>query len=323
MMKKFVYLVVAALAFTACSKDDVTSVSKDPVAAEISAGVDILSRALDEQWEADEIGVMATGAEGTTEGYSSMMAGMYKNVKYTTTASTAAAASFSSDNGIYFQDDKETVTFAAYGPYQESSDISVLPGEDGVISSISTELQSTRDAQKAFDFIYASGATASKSRPTVEFQNDYAFAHKMTRLVIVIKPGDDVDAEEVLGGTYSLGGLLHSGTFNVSTGEAQAGGADAVAEWSLSENSLLTEGETEQLTFTSILYPQTLAEALTFTAVINNQSYTNKTAINPALESGTSYSYTITVKNTGLAISGCTVTNWGIGGTGSGDAIMQ
>ncbi|MGM9694010.1 MAG: hypothetical protein ACI3YC_03275, partial [Alloprevotella sp.] len=40
----------------------------------------------------------------------------------------------------------------------------------------------------------------------------------------------------------------------------------------------------------------------------------------PNLESGKAYSYTITVKKTGLEVSGCTITDWETGSTGSGVA---
>lgn len=61
----------------------------------------------------------------------------------------------------------------------------------------------------------------------------------------------------------------------------------------------MTEGETQR-TFTSILYPQTLASPLVFTATIDNWDYTNGVQIKPELNAGNSYTYTITVKKTGL-----------------------
>lgn len=322
-MKKYFFFAAAALALTACSNDDETlNVNNGPVEARITAGVNgPATRAIDNQWEADEIGVMVKSVTGTTTGVTSVMADMYKNVKYTTSASTAAAANFTPDGtGIFFQDANETVTFAAYGPYQASAEANVLPGEDGVISG-STTAQGDRTQQKAFDFIYASGATASKANSTVEFKENNAFSHKMARLVIIIEPGDDVSDTDITGGTYTLGGLKHNGTFNVTTGAATATG-EATDNWSLSQNSLKTTGETDKATFTSILYPQTLGSALSFTASVNGQTYTNNTDINPELKAGYSYTYTINVKKTGLSVSGCTINTWDPGTGGSGDAEM-
>ena len=75
-------------------------------------------------------------------------------------------------------------------------------------------------------------------------------------------------------------------------------------------------------TYTLILYPQTLASALTFKAEIDNQAYTNK-EIKPELQAGYSYTYEITVKKTGLTVSGCTIKDWNSGNAIPGDATMQ
>lgn len=316
---KFIILAAAAMTFAACSNDDEV-VNNGPVAAQISAGVNAPgTRANNNQWENDDIGVMVTNAP------SSNMAELYKNVKYSTISSGAGAADFTAETGkgIFFQDANETVTFAAYGPYQTSA-ANALPGTDGVISG-STADQSTREKQKAFDYIYASGATASRSNPEVQFQGDHWFTHKMTRLIIIVKTSeqDGFTAEQVTSGTYSLSGLNHSGQFDVTTGTATATGTTTTDDWLLNDNSLLTAGETTQCTYTSILYPQTLGSALTFKAVIEGQTYVNTTAINPALKEGLSYTYTITVKKTGLTVSGCTIVVWGTGADGSGNATMQ
>ncbi len=322
-MKKYFLFAAAALALAACSNDD-ENLNNGPVAAQISAGVSgPTTRAMNDQWEADAIGVMVQKVEGTTAGITSVMADMYKNVKYTTTATTDAAANFSptGTTGIFFQDANETVTFAAYGPYQTSAANNALPGANGEISTISTTEQNTRDLQKAFDFIFAEGATASRTNFAVEFKETAAFKHKMARLVIVVKPGDDVTIDDFAKPetSFALNGLQHNGTFNVTTGTAAATG-DA-ADWSLSQNSLLATSA-EAYTFTSIVYPQTLGSALTFIATIDGQNYSNNADINPALEAGHSYTYTITVKKTGLTVSGCKIENWGNGGSGSGNATM-
>lgn len=313
-MKTRNYFILAAVAMmtAACSSDDQRN--DGPVAAQISAGVSgPATRAMNDTWEADEIGVTVTDAPV------SEMATMYRNVKYSTEATTNGAANFSSQTPICFRDAEEMVTFSAYGPYQAQL------GEDGAIAA-NTADQSTREKQKAFDFIFASGAKASKSNPTVEFKKvsddeSHAFTHNMTRMVIIVKPGDLVTLDEIKKAAITVGGLKHEGTFNAMTGVAAASG-DAVADWTLSANALRSEGD-DNVTFTSILLPQTLAAALTFTATIDGVDYTNKDAINPKLEASKTYTYTITVKKTGLEVSGCTIENWSDGGSGSGDAVLQ
>ena len=68
-----------------------------------------------------------------------------------------------------------------------------------------------------------------------------------------------------------------------------------------------------------IFYPQTGA-SLTFRAAIGGQNYT--CTLTPALAAATSYTYNITVKKTELTVSGCTITEWGNGPSGSCDAEM-
>lgn len=326
--KECFFLAVAALAFASCSNDDDLNINNEPVEARISAGVsNPLTRAIDNQWEADEIGVMVKEVTGTPSNVTSVMKELYKNVKYSTSSTDETAIFTAMGKGIFFQDASETVTFAAYGPYQESEP-DALPGdsENGVIAG-STTSQFSRDLQKAFDFIYASGAEASRKSKNVIFDEDHAFAHKMSRLIIEVVPGTDNDItidDLTKGGTsYILGGLNHSGQFDITTGTAEAKGDQVVDDWSLSTNSLKDTKDTDKkVTFISILYPQTLTANLIFKATIDNQTYTNSDDIKPDLEAGHTYTYTITVKKTGISVSGCKISGWTSDGGGTGDAEM-
>ena len=317
---KFFMLAALALSATACSNDNDTT-TYGPREAVITAGINTpVTRANGATWENDKIGVMVTAAP------SSEMENIYKNVQYATTSESSDAATFTASTGagIFFQDATETVTFAAYGPYQTSDNAATLPGSNGVISDISTTDQSTREKQKDFDFIYASGATATNSSYKVQFQGDYAFSHKMSRLIIQFVAATDAgfDATEVSnsGSTYAVSGLYHAGTFNVTNGTAVSTGS-TTSNWSLNDNSLRTETGTSATTatFTSILYPQDHTSSdLTVKATIAGQTY--QATINPNLGSGKSYTYIITAKKQGLEVTGCTVTNWADGGSDSADA---
>ena len=317
---KFFMLAALALSATACSNDNDTT-TYGPREAVITAGINTpVTRANGATWENDKIGVMVTAAP------SSEMENIYKNVQYATTSESSDAATFTASTGagIFFQDASETVTFAAYGPYQTSDNAATLPGSNGVISDISTTDQSTREKQKDFDFIYASGATATNSSYTVQFQGNNAFSHKMSRLIIQFVAATDAgfDATEVSnsGSTYAVSGLYHAGTFNVIDGTAVSTGT-TTSNWSLNDNSIRTESGTSATTatFTSILYPQDHSvSGLTVTATIAGQTY--QATIKPNLESGKSYTYTITAKKQGLVVTGCTVTDWTNGGSDSADA---
>lgn len=333
MKAKYVMIATVAAMLAACSNDE-NEMNDGPVEARITAGIDgPATRAVDETWSfGNTIGVMVTGVVGTTEGANSTMESLYKNVKYTV-GSAGATGTFTAapGQGIFFQDASETVTFAAYSPYQLSANASTLPGTDGTVTGGDTQDQSTQEKQEAIDYLFASGATASANAPTVEFRkvnedNNYQFKHKMSRLIIVLNTStkDGFTVEQVFNGTYKLGGLIHEGTFNVTDGTATAStSVTAVSDWNITDNMKVDAKDvTNTRTYTMILYPQNLSKALTFEATIDGQTYTNADAIQPALLAGTSYTYTITMKKTGLEVSGCTIGEWTTGTGGSGDAIM-
>lgn len=301
---KFFLLAATAMTFAACSNDNEPTVENSPVAAQVYAGINaVQSRAAGTSWDAnDEIGISCKSA-GTT----------YNNVQYVTTAGDGSFTHVNgSANGIFFEN-TDVVTFTAYYPFYGTN--AYLPGEDGIITDVTTEEQAN---QKKFDFLFAT-ATASRTNPTLSFTGDNAFKHKMTRLIINVKAdaNSGFDAEHVFIGQYSIGGIKHSGTFNTATGEAVATG-DATSEWKIT--GAADDKETNVRTYDMILYPQSEA-SLTFKVNIAGQEYVAP-AITPALAAGTSYTYTITVKKTGLEVSSCTIDKWGDGGSYDVDATM-
>ena len=311
-MKKFIIFAAAALSLAACSNEVEENLDDSPVAARITAGVS--TRAINDTWEADTIGVMVTSGNAD-------MVSLYKNVDYSTTTQSTGTAEFSPVSDVIYFKGNDEITFAAYGPFVDSNDKGTLPGtnKDGVIKSDAngTRNQNGRAKQKAFDFIYAKD-TATRSNPKV----DLVFNHVMTRLIINVttSAADGFAATDVTSGEYYLSGLKHDGKFNVTTGTAEADG-DVVNNWSLNDNTIKEVSDSnDKLTFTAILYPQTLNSALAFEAKINGQTY--KIGISPALEAGYSYSYNITVKKTGLTVDKCTIQDWTSTSAVNADATM-
>lgn len=344
MNKKFFILAAAATLLAACTQED--EVQNNPVEARITAGVSgPKTRAVDNVWNADRIGVMAVDAPGE----STTMGKKYKNVEYRT-ASTGTSADFTpatAGDGIFFEDASREFTFAAYAPFASSYNASNLPGNNGKIT-VNTENQHTVAKQEAIDYIYATGAKGSKSNPVISFTNntaaggsDCSFKHKMARLILKVQvsAADGFTKPSVLRfANYKLGGLIHEGTFDVLTGTATATGT-VVNDWMLIESTYPTpttqtvtykcvsdyDVNTGVMTLTMILLPQTLADYLNLEITPDDgesQAYSNKDLIKPALEAGYSYTYTITVKKTGLTLSGSTIENWNDGGSHSGDAMM-
>ena len=303
---KYMILAAAAMAFAACSNDD--EVTGGPVAAQITAGVGGVqqTRAAGTNWDADDdIGISTVGNTLTS----------YTNMHYYTAGGDGNFTHVGGEaSGIFFQDAMENVTFNAYYPFMGTEGDAA-----GTISDVTTNDQT---GQKDFDFMFAQNATASRSNPTVSFMSDAIFKHMMTRLVLKIKTdaNNGFKAEDVIKGTYSLKGLKHSGTFNTADGTAAATGEAGTDDWQITATP---SDDNNVRTYTLILYPQTLTAALTFKAVIDGQTYTNNNEIKPGLEAGTSYTYEITVKKTGLEVCDCTIKNWNSGGTINDTATMQ
>lgn len=322
MKSKYLIIATAATLLAACSNDE-NEVNNGPVEARITAGIDgPKTRAVDDSWsEGNTIGVMVTNAPTST------MDDIYKNVKYTVgSAGTTGTFTAEPGQGIFFQDASENVAFAAYSPYQSSADAATLPGTAGTVTGGDTQDQSTVAKQEAFDYLFASGATASRSNPTVEFKESNQFKHKMSRLILVLNTSatDGFTTDQVFNAVYKLGGLKHEGTFKVTDGTAAVSpSASAVSDWTITNNAKKDDTTGKTRTYTMILYPQSLSSPLTFSATIDGQTYVNKSDIQPALAAGTSYTYIITMKKTGLSVSGCTIEGWTNDTSGSGNAEME
>ena len=125
MNMRFFIIAAAATLLAACTQEN--EVQNNPVEARITAGVSgPKTRAVDNGWNADRIGVMVVDAPGTT----TTMGGKYKNVGYATT-STGTNADFTpmtAGGGIFFEDAFLEFTFAAYAPYASGANASTLPG---------------------------------------------------------------------------------------------------------------------------------------------------------------------------------------------------
>lgn len=306
-------------AFTSCSNDEIETIPYEgPVAAQVTAGIDgVATRAADTSWETgDAIGISCSGTNTN-----------YTNMKYVTANTDGTFTHYKDDKedlagGIFFQGTEE-VTFSAYYPFTGTD--GTIPETEGSITG-STSSQSSN--QKDIDYMYAGGVKTTYANPTVSFTDNNKFKHKMTRLKLVLQTSADAgfSADDVKNGTYTLGGLKHDGTFNVKNGTAETtSSSSAVSDWSVSTNCPSIDADGKR-TYTMILYPQTVTGALPFTATIASQNYSNNSDIkftDNKLLAGTSYTFTITIKKTGLAVSGCTIEGWGTEVTGNGEATMQ
>lgn len=312
---------ILTFAFTACNNNEIETIPYEgPVPIQVTAGIDgTMTRASQTSWEqGDAIGISCTSTNNVTS---------YTNMKYVTANGDGTFKHYKDGtedlaSGIFFQG-TDQVTFSAYYPFDGTE--KTKPGTDGKISG-NTSSQAT--GQNKIDYLYAGELTTTYATPTINFNSDVTkFKHKMTRLKLVLETSTDAgfSATDVTTGTYILGGLRHDGTFDTTTGTAETTStASVVTDWSVSTNCPLADTN-NQRTYTMILYPQTVSGALPFTANISSQNYKNTANItftDNKLLPGTSYTFTITIKKTGLVVSGCTIEGWGTEVTGDGEATM-
>lgn len=260
------------------------------------------TRAYDRIWEAnDEIGISGTSGDV-----------VYTNVCHLTADGSGSFIPKDESKKIYFQDDNE-VTFTAYYPWND------LKGSTTITADTWGQAE-----QKQFDFLWAQ-ARGSKEHPNVAF----TFAHKMAKVVLSVKCGDDVNYDEVKAAVLSLDGFKHEGSFDVATGTAEATGNESMM-WEFAgntENAVYNApfkyDDTKQtVSYTLILFPQTFEAALPFTAELTGkQSFTANldfTTANAEVDeeaknewvAGRQYNMGIVLNKTDIEVEGCTIAPW-------------
>lgn len=205
-MKKFrfLYIAAAALLFAACANEEDGIGNNGPVAATVKADIsnNIKTRgtADNNRWTTgDAIGVNVTSTGNTTG----------DNKKYVTTNGDGTFEAADNNNIIYFKDNKET-TFSAYYPYSKFL-------TDGKMNWNMAEVEANQPCKA--DVLFASGATASKASPTVNFTDaEHRFKHCMSLVEFKIKPGQGVKYNNYKFNRLELKGIFTSGKFDTRTG---------------------------------------------------------------------------------------------------------
>lgn len=304
MRKTTEHVIAAALTLVTlagCGSDDIgadagTGKCRPDFTATIGG---VQTRAFDSSWEAgDEIGISG---------------GSYTNVCYLTKDGDGRFTVKTPGDEIYFQDESE-VTFTAYYPWN-----SLAEG----VTAISADTWAQAH-QKSFDFLWAQ-ASGKKASPQVAF----TFAHRMTKVVLSVKPGNGVGYDEVKAAVLSLEGFRHKGTFSIADGSTSVDDVTtAMWEFAGNENAhynapaIFNDAE-GTVTFPLIFFPQefdaplpffaelaggqTLKAEIDFTAANREKDGTD--AKNEWVE-GRQYNLTVTLHKTGITLDNCSIMPW-------------
>ena len=217
--------------------------------------------------------------------------GKYTNIPY-----TYREGGFQPYNTAIVFTNSNPVTFSAYYPYDES-----VTAESPIINIDTSANNQTADKQRAIDFLYATGATASSANPKISFTGEKAFSHAMSKVTITFKEDTSINFDNVKPENFTLSGLKLEGTFDTSNGTAEPGN-DAAA------SALTVDIPSDTLESSLILIPQTVDVGAGITVTFNGNDYIGTLSNSDAdtsltLNSGHEYRFTVTISNIDLEIT--------------------
>lgn len=305
---RFLYIAAAALLFAACTNEEDGIGNNGPVAATVQADIvkNVTRATTGNTWSEND----AIGVNVTSKGYT-----IGDNVKYT----TAGDGNFTSDNPIYFASATENVQFSAYYPYQENVD------GNGIVNNWNmAEVKEGKPCPA--DFLFATGATATKSSPQVQFTEDNQFKHCMSMIRLTFKAGDGINENNAKLKNYlKLKGICKTGSINTQTGEVTISGDRGIYESDV-DNKSLKNGATCEF----IVFPQPLDNnkmdielEVADNGTINTYTTSLESSTNNEFKGGYLYKYTIRIHNTGVVIENAGITAWMTSDEGLLDAEQQ
>ena len=305
---RFLYIAAAALLFAACANEEDGIGNNGPVAATVKADIvkNVTRATTGNTWSNND----AIGVYVTSTGYT-----IGNNVKYTTTGD----GKFTSDNPIYFADARETVNFNAYYPYQENVD------GNGIVNN--WNMAEVKEGEPCpADFLFATGATATKSSPQVQFTGDNQFKHCMSMIRLTFKAGDGINPyNAILKNQLKLKGIYKTGSINTQTGEVTIYGDRGIYESDV-DNKSLKNGATCEF----IVFPQSLDNnkmdielEVADNGTINTYTTSLTSSTNNEFKGGYLYTYPIRINNTGVVIENAGITAWLPSEEGGLDAVQQ
>ena len=278
-------------------ESDETMPEKDGrVALKVSSGIEVQTRAHDEQWDAgDAIGIYMLYGE-TAEA---------DNKKYTT-ESTGPSGSFSAAGGqtIYFPVDGSQRDFIAYYPYRTE-----LAGN---LYAVDVNNQAV---QKDIDLMGAKKVTGkTKNDPAVAFE----FQHKLVKLYLTIKP-DDVSlfADDMEGLEIDITNQKTKATYDVVAGSAVSVDTEDNTPATV---RLLTDAD--GTSSEGIVLPNATTEGMQFVFRLKNgPAFTweiRKAQLSQSFKAGSKYVYTISIGLTGIEVTS-SIEDWTPGNGDGGE----
>lgn len=302
-MKKisFYGMVLLALSLTACTQDELQDnpLADGPVALNVTAGISQVATRVSIEGNTaaftngDQINVVADGNE--------------------THVYTLEGSSWSAGNDPYYFQNTGNVFFQAW-----YANPSATP--TGNVIYIDTKIQTIDETTgwNQWDILATPIVQTNVHSSTVNFTGNNAFHHKMSQVTLVFETGDGISNLEALSG-YTLKSLITDASFNTLICELNAG--------STTDDVTVSLGEVTGTSYTCtplILVPQAITGAIGLEVTYNNQTYeAYLTAPTNGLQPGSSYTYNVTISNTGLTVGDAEISDWTSQTPINGNATLQ
>jgi hypothetical protein len=323
MNKKLFFAALASVALVACSNENEQYADfNGPVEVNFSGGVgEVLTRTTtstdNEAWSDTHASIGITTTAVTVDGVSSSSSYMfsYYNNKYdrksTDDSNVATFEPASDDAKIYFQKPTESVTFAAYSPY----DSNVVSEAGNTSKGIITLAGSSTTDFSVTDYIWAKAENATYKENNISL----GFNHVMAQLNINTAMDSDVSKNDNKITKVVVSGIKMGGTFNIEDGTTAP--TDGITATDIVFESTSGETSTQK---SYVVIPQTSKLVFTiYTKDKNNEEniYKYTLANDTEYAKGNSYTYTVTAKKYSLVVTG-SITPWKAN-IASGDAYMS
>ena len=302
---KWTPAVIMALTMTlaACSNEETVNdpLADGPVAAQVTAGI---------SGTQTRVSVNGQSAEFTAGDVIHVVAGGTATYDYT----LQGGGSWSAGSNPYYFQDRNSVSFRAW--YADPA----LSTSANTIT-IDTQTQPIgSNGWNRWDILVTPVVSTSVSSPEINFTGDNAFSHIMSQVSFVFKAGNDISNLSALTG-YTVKDVTTDATFNTQSCDLTTGSTTG-------DIVMTVTGEADnQVNCTPIIMvPQTVSGTLNLEVTYDGQTY--KAALNPptgGLQTGYSYTYTVTISNTGLEVGNATINDWLTDDSinGSGEATLQ
>ena len=235
---------------------------------------------LQSSWSAnDAIGISAYKS-GTNTVYLNCI-----NKKYQTIGNGVFTPA--TDDDAVFLPLSGSIDFIAYYPHKASI-------SDGYPIDLSDQ-----SSQESLDVLYSDNA---KNITRTSEEPGFIFQHLLSRIIVRSKPGNEISENDLAGINITIDNVFNSATLKLRDGSIETSGA---------KTSIAMNTKTDEPVGEATIFPGTASGVVLTIKLANGNFYKANLPENQLFESGTIYSYNVTVNRTSVILTPAEITDWG------------